>query len=184
MSGFSTFELGGIICPITAAMALSHAYSPLGGTVVLRMLDGGAVKQQHWEKLAVAIRGEGVLPPGLENLSYKDPLVLKCGAIRGSTALSRLTIPIAVERRVDAGFTPEGFGWVPDPDEPTLGAWVASPVVINTGPPDTADVDAVAGATQYRVTYFPQITVFADPPEVDNDLHGKAISWTINAEQV
>jgi len=148
------------------------------------MLDGGAVKQVHWEKLAVAIRGEGVLPPGLENLSYKDPLVLKCGAARGTAAVGRLGIAIPVERRVDAGFTPEGFGWVPDTAEPTLGAWVSSPVALNIGPPDTADVDAVAGATQYRVTYFPQITVFADPPEVDNDLHGKIIGWTINAEQV
>jgi hypothetical protein len=184
MSGFSTFELGGIVTPITAAMTLNMDYSPLGGSVVLRMLDGGAVKQQHWEKLAVAISAEGVLPPGLENLSYKDPLVLKCGAVRGTTSITRTGIGVPSERRTDPGFTPEGFGWVPDVDEPTLGAWVASPVVITPGPPDIAVVDAVAGATQYRVTYFPEITVFCDPPEVTNDIHGKAVSWTINAEQV
>jgi hypothetical protein len=184
MSGFSTFELGGIVCPITAAMTLNMDYSPLGGSVVLRMLDGGAVKQQHWEKLAVAISAEGVLPPGLENLSYKDPLVLKSAAARGTTSVSPTGIGIPTERRVDAGFTPEGFGWVPDVDEPTLGSWVSTSIVINTGPPDTADLGVVAGATQYRVTYFPEITVFADPPEVTNDVHGKAISWTINAEQV
>lgn len=184
MSGFTTFELDGIAVPITSAMTLSHAYSPLGGSVVLRMLDGGAVKQQHWEKLAVALRGEGVLPPGLENLSYKDPLLLKCGAVRGTTSVSATGIGVPTERRTDPGFTPEGFGWVPDADESTLGSWVATSIVITPGPPDTADLGVVAGATQYRVTYFPEITVFCDPPVVDNDLHGKTISWTINAEQV
>lgn len=184
MSGFSTFELDSIVVPITAAMTLSMDYSPLGGSVVLRMLDGGAVKQQHWEKLAVAISAEGVLPPGLENLSYKDPLLLKCGAVRGTTSVSPTGIGVPTERRTDAGFTPEGFGWVPDVDEPSLGSWVSTSIAIVPGPPDVANLGAVAGATQYRVTYFPQITVFADPPEVVNDVHGKTISWTINAEQV
>jgi hypothetical protein len=80
MGGFTTLELGGIVIPITSAHEFSQNYAPLGGSIVLRMLDGGAVKQQHWEKLSTSISGSGVLPPGIENLSFKDPLVLKCGA--------------------------------------------------------------------------------------------------------
>jgi hypothetical protein len=184
MGGFTTLELGGVVIPITSAHSFSQTYAPLGGSVVLRMLDGGAVKQQHWEKIRTGISGEGVLPPGIENLSFKDPLVLKCGAVRGTTSVSPTGIAIPVERRSDAGFLPEGFAWVPDTSEPSLGAWVSTSIVINAGPPDTADLGAVAGATQYRITYFPEITVFADPPEVETDVHGKAVSWSIDAEQV
>lgn len=184
MSGFTTLELDGVVIPITSAHTFSQTYSPLGGSVTLRMLDGGAVKQQHWEKLQTSISAEGVLPPGIENIAYKDPLVLKCGAPRGTTSVSPTGIAIPVERRTDPGFTPEGFGWVPDTGEPTLGVWVSTAIAIVPGPPDVANLTVVTGATQYRITYFPEITVFANPPEVNTDVHGKAVSWSIDAEQV
>lgn len=181
MGGFTTFEIGGITIPISSAHELSQSYQPLGGFQTIRMMDGGLVKQQNWEKIATTISGEGVIPPGLESLDYCSALLMKCAAPRGVTSTLPTGIAVPPARRTDPGFSPIGCAWIPRTDEPSLGQWVTTTISIIS---DVATLGVVAGATQYRVEFFPEITVFADRPQQDVDVHGANHSWTLEAEQV
>ena len=48
----------------------------------------------------------------------------------------------------------------------------------------TVDLGAVAGATLYRVYYWPEIVVFSDEPSENTNVHGAEYSWSLSAEQV
>ena len=70
----ATFELGGVVVPVTAALDLQQQISVIGGASVLRMMNGAARKQTNWQKLAVALSGSGWAPLGLQSLDYSGPL--------------------------------------------------------------------------------------------------------------
>ena len=49
---------------------------------------------------------------------------------------------------------------------------------------DTATLTPVTGAVAYQVTYWPQITVMADPPQMEGALSDAQHRWTLRAEEV
>ena len=49
---------------------------------------------------------------------------------------------------------------------------------------DVANITPVAGATQYQVVYFPEISVFADPPVEDKAERGPSYGWTLIGEEI
>ena len=83
-----SFELGGIVVPLRAALAYDQQIEPIGASSVRRFVDGSAVKQTVWGgKLRISLSGDGWAPLGLHDLDYTAPLTLKCGtpeAIRGA----------------------------------------------------------------------------------------------------
>ena len=167
--------IGAVRIPLSAAFELSQTYGPIGGFILLRTLNGSAIKQQNWQKISTSISGSGAIPVGLDEIDFKLSQVLRCGASKGVTSSSNImTLPPG--RRSDPGFeevgcfsTDNGVTWQP------TGISIIS---------DVATLVTDPGAQLYRVEYYPEITVFADPPEESTDSHGRVFGWTINAEEV
>jgi len=175
MSGGSVSNviLGGVQIALSSAFDLSQSYSVLGGDQLLRMLDGSGVKQQQWNKIATTITGNGALPVGLDEIDFSLALVLSCGAPRGVTSTST-TIVLPPGRRSDPGFEETGFALVGND-------WVSTSIGIVI---DTVTLVNPGGATAFRVEYFPEITVFARPPDIGDAVRGREFTWTINAEEI
>jgi hypothetical protein len=147
------------------------------------MLDGTAVKQQQWEKMATSIQGVGMFPAGLDSLDYCNPMVMQCVGYREVTKTSP-TMEVTQSRRTDTDHEAMGFALTD-----AFGEWVPTSIISSTPSGtrtgfDNVVVTAVSGALAYRVKYLPEITVFAEHPEQDDDVRGSEISWTLNAEEV
>lgn len=170
---FQTFELAGIEVPVFSVINFNQTYSQIGGETVLRMQSGTAIKQVHWSKIATTITGSGTIPPGLLGLDYSVSMVLKCAAKRAYTSVSNvITLPAA--RRTDPEHAPRGFGMV---DRELVATTIS---IVG----DDATMGGVAGAQYYVVHYWPQLTVFASPPEEAMDINGAANNWSLEAEEV
>lgn len=167
--------VGTVIVPLTASYDLSQTYGPIGGFTTLRTLNGSGIKQQNWQKISTSINGEGAIPLGLDEINFKLSLLLKCGAPKGVTSsVNVMTLPPG--RRSDPGFEETGY-YSTDNGR----TWEETGLIIAV---DVATVLLTPGAQAYRVEYFPEITVFADPPEENTDTHGKVFGWSLNAEEV
>lgn len=184
MTGFTTFEIEQGALTVTVdvqeAVNFSQEYSSLSGASVTRFMNGAAYKQCQWQKLSTRISCSGPLPTGINEVDFKISYKLKCGAKRAvSKASPNIDIPAA--RRSDAGFTPKGFGFVPDDEGFGAGEWVESP---GTLVGDQLQITPVAGATKYRAYYWPEFFVFSEPPEETTDVQGGESSWTLTAEEI
>lgn len=165
--------LGGVRVPLHSVLDFEQSYSAIEGGRVLRMTDGAGVKTVHWRKISTTVSAGGWIPPGLLALDYDEPLVMRCAAPRAIvTAATVVTLPAA--RRTDAGHEPYAAALVE-------GDWQAAELDIAG---DTATITPVAGAGAYRVSYYPELTVFASPPEESGDLTRADYRWSIEAEEV
>ena len=173
MNAGRAFELGGVVVPMTAALDLQQQITVTGGASTRRMMNGAALKQTQWQKLAVTLIGNGWCPLGLDALDYTGPLTLKCGLPRAIRSQST-SIALPVSRRTDAGYEPFAHAHLADGREVETAVSIATHV---------ATVTAVAGAVSYAVWYFPQITVIASPPDESFDQGGAECSWSITAEE-
>ena len=169
-----SFELGGIVGPLRAALAYDQQIEPIGASSVRRFVDGSAVKQTVWGgKLRISLSGDGWAPLGLHDLDYTAPLTLKCGtpeAIRAQ--VPAITLPAT--RRSDTGYAPFGRAHLAN------GSEVETPVAL-VG--NVATCTAVAGAIGYAVWYWPQITGFAEPPTRTSSAARAEFSWQIVVEE-
>lgn len=173
MNAGRVFELGGVVVPMTAALDLQQQITVTGGASTRRMMNGAALKQTQWQKLAVTLSGNGWCPLGLDALDYTGPLTLKCGLPRAIRSQST-SIALPVARRTDTGYEPFARAHLADGREVETAVSIATHV---------ATVTAVAGAVSYAVWYFPQITVIASPPDESFDQGGAECSWSITAEE-
>lgn len=165
------FELGGVPVPLAAGLALSQSYEAIGGWALLRMMSGAGLKQQHWQRLRTSVSGEGWVPEGLQALDYSASLGLKCIAPRAVHAVSNV-IGIPAARRADAA--PYGFAVLADGSLRDTAAALAG---------DTVTLTPVAGAVRYIAHYYPQLTVFAEPPRTRFDASGAVAGWELTAEE-
>lgn len=166
------FELGGVVVPIEALLDFEQSYEPLGGSSVLRMMDGTAVKQQSWRKTRTQLSATGWVPLGLDALDFSGPLTLKCAkpvALSGATNV--VTLPAG--RRSD--FAPLGFAIVADRTLVETSCGLAGNV---------ATLGIVAGALGYRCLYVPQLTVVTDGPQERASLTRAEHSWDLVCEEV
>ena len=172
-----SFELGGVVVPLTAALGLQQSISRVsGGSSTRRTMNGTAIHQANWRKLAINLSGDGWAPLGIGALDYDDPagLTLKCGlpcAVRSQSNV----IALPVKRRTDAGYEPFARAHLAD------GREVDTPLSIVS---HTATLTTVAGAIGYAVWYFPQLVVIAAEPEETFDGAGAASSWQLTAEEL
>lgn len=179
---FTTFEVeqGAITLQVTINEALdfNQTYDNLGGSQILRMMNGAAVKQNHWAKLSTTISCSGVIPPALYEIDFRDQYLMRCGAKRSSSSVNP-TVQIPLERRSDAGYEVKGYALVVDSEG--RHTWVASPT---TDGGTDAFITPVPGTTLYRAYYWPEFFVFSDAPSETNNVHQADFSWTLTAEQV
>ena len=167
------FVIGEIRIPLKAGLEFTQTYEPIGGTSTLRTQSGKAIKQTHFNKLKTVLSGRGWVPAGLDGLDYSQPLLLKCVAPRSISSLnSSITIPTA--RRSDTGFEPIGYVLVG-------GELIQTSLNLSA---DIATLDPIPGAISYQVQYYPEIMVFAGPPQIQNNVYGAEFSWTLTCEEV
>ncbi len=167
------FKLGGISIPVNAGLEFSQSYEMIGGTVTQRMQSGRAIKQIHFNKLRTVLSGQGWVPTGLDGLDFSTPLLLKCAAPR-SVSSTNTQFTISTNRRHDSGFEPKAFAVV-------SGNLTETEITLNA---DIVNLDTVTGALTYQIYYYPEILVFAEPPQVQGNMTGAEFSWTLTCEEV
>jgi hypothetical protein len=172
MSQIVPLVLGGIaIWP--AAGPIRQSYEPIGGSSVLRMSLGAAVKLTHWSRTRTSASGSGWLDPGLDALDYSQPLELLCVKPRAMDGTgTAFTLPSADQRRSDV--QPWGLARVGD-------RWTETALVLAG---DEAQLTAVAGATAYRVCWYPRYVVFTSGLVSEFDDNTGRYDWSLSAEQV
>ncbi len=164
--------LGGIAI-VPHAGPIRQSYEPLGGSSVLRLSLGAAVKLSHWHKTRITASGTGWLDPGLDALDYGQPLELLCikpRAIEGR-ALS-YTLPPAEQRRPDV--QPWALARRP-------GGLQETTLQLDG---DQAHLTAVPGALGYRLCWLPRYRVFCDGLHSEFDETSGLYDWSLTAEQV
>ncbi|MOA18674.1 hypothetical protein D3C78_1390080 [compost metagenome] len=137
------------------------------------MSQGAAVKLIHWSRTRTSASGSGWLDPGFDALDYSQPLELLCVKPRAmdGTGLT-FALPPAEQRRSDE--QPWGLARVGD-------RWVETALVLAGA---EAQLTAVAGATAYRVCWYPRYVVFTNGPASDFDESTGLYDWSLTAEQV
>lgn len=175
MSAVRQLIVDGITVPVYAMTGISQRYEPIRATYRARMVDGSAKQRTLWSgKLRTVITGQGLIPAGLSAVDFEASFTLSCVAHRAINAAGPVfTLPAA--RRTDSGSTPYGRAAVGD-------TWVDAPVDSLVG--NTLTLQTVSGATQYQAVYFPEITVFADPPIEEHPEHGPSFGWSLTAEEL
>lgn len=168
-----TLTIGPIEIPILEAENYAETLEKVGGFVLLRTVLGSALRQCNWVKHHIAISAGGSLPPALLEIDHVAMHVLKLAAPQAKQSTSNI-ITLPTERRADVPL--EGYA-VMDVDD----FIIESPVSLLG---DVATVTTVPGAVAYRVNYWPQFTVFVDPPSTNVDRRGSVHQWTMNCEEV
>lgn len=169
-----SFELGGVVVPLRAALNYDQQFEPVESASFRRMANGTGIKQTAWSgKLRVVLSGDGWAPIGLADLDYGSAMPLRCGmpeAVRANTAV--IALPGA--RRTDAGYTPFAHAYMPD------GSAVETAVAV-VG--DVATCTSVTNAIGYAVWYWPELTVIAQAPTRGASASRAEFTWQIVCEE-
>jgi hypothetical protein len=169
-----SLSLGNIDVPILELEDYNETIEKVGGFVLLRTVLGGAKRQHNWAKHRVTISGGGPLPASLLEVDHNAMQVLKLAAPQSIQSPSNVIV-IPAARRADVPL--EAYA-VMDVDDYLVEAVIATTIV------DTVTINVVPGAVAYRVNYWPQFTVFVDPPSSDSNRRGADTQWTLNCEEV
>lgn len=163
--------INGIVFPVPAAGRITQTYSPIGGVSSRRAASGRLIVQETWRRLATQISAEGWVPAALDGIDWSEPLTIGCIAARArQSATPAIAIPAA--RRTDA--PPYGFGVVEHRLIPTAVSVAA----------DVATLTPVAGATAYKVLYYPLLVVHSVGPSERYDAGGAAAGFDLSAEEI
>jgi hypothetical protein len=137
------------------------------------MQSGRAIKQTHFRKLRTVLSGQGWDPMGLDDLDYADSLLLRCATPR-SIGSRQPQFTLVGNRRSDPGFEPQGYA--------LLAGYLVPTALQIKG--DIAQLQKVQGALSYQVHYYPEIWVFAEPPQVQGNITDATFSWSLTCEEV
>jgi len=168
--------IGSMSIPQLAALDIDQQYEPLGGETILRAASGRGIKQMTYQRLKVTTSGAGWLPPGLDDLDYSEQHVLGCVTpkrVPAAFATRQATLPAA--RRSDSGFTPFGTAILAG------GRALSTPVTLAG---NVATCDAVSGALEYMVSYYPAPTVWLMRPHESGSQGDASYRWELIAEEV
>lgn len=169
-----TLTIGALQIPILEAASYSETIEKVGGFVLLRTVLGSALRQCNWVKHRISIAGGGSLPASLLEINHTVTHVLKLAAPQTIQSTSNI-IAIPAARRADVPL--EAYA-VMDVDDFLIEANIVSLVV------NTVTITAVPGAVAYRVNYWPQFTVFVDPPGTNVNRRESEHQWTMECEEV
>lgn len=161
--------LGGIALDKHAG-APEQTEQPIGGSQVLRMSDGAAVKQTHWQKMSGTIAGRGLYPSGLDGLDYSNPLELRLTIVSSMQGAG-------LEYALPSTPRPDRAPWARARVD---GVWRRTPCVLDDETL-TVTVTAVVGADQYQVNWMPVYSVFAERPARSQN---GSFDWSITWEEV
>jgi hypothetical protein len=129
-------------------------------------MDGSLKAQQNYTpKISTTISGSGWMTTGWDALDLSSSLVLSCGEAKTKGSTSRV-ITITPNRRSDIAL--RCFALL-------AGDWISKGFGVSV---DTVTIDLEAGATQYKVGYYPEFAAF-----IEIELTGRQ-GWTLTAEEV
>lgn len=169
-----SLQIGSVVIYDLEALDLDQQYELIGGETIQRAVSGAGLKQMTWSKLRVTTSGSGWLPPALDGLDTSVQMTLRCGIPRANPCVGLVaTLPAA--RRADAGHLPYAT------------AILASGQAVRTAVAlvgNTATVTAVAGAVDYRVYYYPELTVWAFRPNISGNRSEATHRWELICEEV
>ncbi|WP_312139910.1 hypothetical protein [Stutzerimonas nitrititolerans] len=161
--------LGGVPIVLHAG-APEESIGPIGGSTVLRMSDGAAVKMQHWQRSSGSISGSGWMPPGLAGLDYSQPLELRSTKTVGHVGEGLEFTLLCTPR-------PDVAPWA----QALVGEdWVRAACAVDGS---GVTVTPVAGASLYQVCYMPVFSVFAEAPSETQSAGSATHGWTITWEE-
>ena len=153
------------------AGAPDQSDTPLLGETVLRLSGGAAVKMTHWGKASGTVSGQGWMPPGLDGLDYSQPLELRLTSQECIVGIGR-SFRLTSTPRPD--YAPWAFALVGSEWQQAVCTWADG----------LAEVDLVAGATQYMVQWMPVYNVFASKPPKSQSSAAATFGWTITWEEI
>lgn len=160
--------LGGIpVSLVTGEPVTSYGYA--GGRTDVILSEGTPIPMRSFTKRLITISGSGWVSTGLDALDWDAYHLLLCPKpLRVSGTTTALTL--TSDPRPD----------VPVKAQALVGEqWVDTSVSLADR---VATVSAVAGASVYTVTWFPQYTVLCEPPP--EDYGSGAVGWQIICREV
>lgn len=155
---------------------LPHAGAPelgddvIGGSSILRMSNGDGLKMTRWEKLAFTISAEGLVPPALDGLNYKEPLEFRSNQVSSMQRTDRVFTLVSTPRPDHA---PWGYALVGDQLQ-------RAPVSVVGNVVTVADVP---GARLYQVWWFPVYSVIAKRPTKSQSPTSRRWGWSLAMEE-
>jgi hypothetical protein len=170
----SNLIIDGIEVHEYASLSIRQTYEELDPSSLLRLGNGAGVPQEAvWDtpKLSTSIQMSGTIPAGLDGIVWRGGVVIACAAARSIQSASNV-IAIPANRRTDM--------------VPYAQAVVAGGRLVDTTygiVSNVATLAPVAGATAYRIWYYPLLTVKGNPKS-DVDETGAAYSWSLDAEEL
>lgn len=169
----TTLLIGSVQIPTETLADFEQRYEDISGQTFRRLASGDGVLRTLWSgKLRTTIRGKGWVP-GFENFAPGTSHVIACAMPR-SVSDATISIALPVSRRSDAGHTPQGFALVGD-------RLVDSAITDITA--NVATLTAVAGASGYRVHYYPLITAVITEA-TSQGVSAAQFEWQIEAEEL
>jgi hypothetical protein len=173
----ATLIIGTIEIPTESLLEFNQSYIARSAIDFRRAADGSGYLRSAWSgKLSTTISATGWVP-GIDEIDRGTTQVISCAMPRAvSSATTTVTIPAA--RRTDED--PIGFAVV---NEFLIETPITNLAAINAESTNDATLTAVAGASGYRVHYFPRITAAVVSNTIDGGSSG-SFSWSIEAEEV
>ncbi len=174
----SYFSIGGLTVPLDSVLTFSQNYQPIERSTLHRLGTAGvAIKQTlYGGKLRTTISATGWTAPGLSGLDRSVSHTMLCAAaLSNSGGSANIKIGSEARRRTDSGFEPVAFALFPDDQ-------VKTPVAVDID--GNCVVTEVPGALQYKVDWYPKISVLIVDFNEDTQTDSATFSWELVAEEV
>lgn len=174
----SYISIGGLTVPLSSVLTFSQGYESIERSTVHRLgVQGRGIKQTLFGgKLRTTISATGWTAPGLSALDRGAEHLMLCGAaLSGSGTDSNIVIGDSARRRTDAGFEPVAYALFPTEH-------VKTPVSVDAA--GNCTVTPVAGALQYKVDWYPRLTVLLIDFREDTQAEAAQFGWDLVAEEV
>lgn len=176
----SMLKIGTLTVDLEQLGDFEQTYDDLVNATFARTADNsGIIRVTGAAKVRTLIRARGWAPPGFVHLARGTSYVLACAMVRAiDSTITTVTLPAG--RRADTDYEPRGFAFVDGRSQSTP---ITNLAAILAGSTDDATLDAVAGASGYRVHYWPQLTAVILRAETTGA--GSAnFGWQLEAEEL
>lgn len=174
----SYISIGGLTVPLDSVLTFTQNYESIERSTVHRLgVLGKGVKQTLFGgKLRTTITATGWTAPGLSALDRSTEHVLLCAAtLSNSGTASNIVIGDSTRRRTDAGFEPVAYALFPTQH-------IRTPVSVDAA--GNCTVTPVSGAVQYKVDWYPRLTVLLVEFREDTQTDSAQFIWDLIAEEV
>ena len=169
-----TLIIDGIVVPLQSLLRFDQEYTDLVAQTFNRVAAGNGVLRLGWQgQMETVITASGWVAEPFGNFEFGRSVLIQCAMPRGASSATN-TVEAPAGRRSDGIHVPTGWALVDGLlQETPISGWVVN----------TATLDAVAGATGYRVQYFPEFTGVVTLSDSTSNNDG-TFRWRLEAETI